>query len=79
MTPQQLFSQGFGEHAGKLKEMVKTSEFRTAVAFAMSQMAWQGNSREQLDGARKFVETLVSLGETGEPLPPFPDKQLRTL
>ena len=62
-----------------LTEAMNSSAARTAMVFAFSQLAEEGASKEQLDGARRYRDLLINLAEPKPKPVEFPEKKLQTL
>lgn len=63
----------------QLLEVLNSSMARSAMVYAMSQLAEDGASAEMLFGAKRFRELLINLPEPQPQPTTFPKKELKTL
>lgn len=68
----------FSPDAKALRAIVETPAFHVGVAFALAQMATNGATKDEMQGADVFVQILCNIGEKTEPMPKFPVKTLAT-
>jgi len=76
-SPKALFIQAHADAAKELSRMSKERPMRLGVMFALSQMVADNATKEQLDGAKEFATTLMTLGDPIDAPPSFPDKSLK--
>lgn len=62
--------------AEELHTHAQTRWFALSLGAALSEMAKQGATVEELGGASRFINIFVNLGEKSEPPLKFPDKRL---
>jgi hypothetical protein len=80
ISPKALFLQAHKDKAEELSKIVLDTTLRHATVFALAEMANErGVTQEQLDGAKRFVDILINLGEPPQKQPEFPDRTLKTI
>jgi len=78
-SPKSLFQQIHKEAAANMSVTAADRSLRLAVAFTLSQMAYDGATQEQLAGAKRFSDILMNIGEPDTKPTPFPVKELKQL
>jgi len=78
-SPRSLFQQVHKEAAADLSNVAQGRTLRLAAVFAMAELTTENASKENLDGARRFSQILMTLGDPIEKPAPYPDKQLKHL
>ena len=78
-SPKALFILSHKDSATTLSQIVQDRPLRLAVVFAMSQLVFNGATKEQLDGAKLFATALMTLGDPIQPVPTFPSKEIKHL
>lgn len=77
--PKALYLQVHSDIAAKMAELSQDRVLRVTTQFAFTQMAWEGATKEQLDGARRYAQILMEMGNKAEPIAKFPEKNLTEL
>lgn len=76
ISPKQDFQNFQGVLVDDARKQTAQAWFLVSANFALAQLAWNGASSDELNGARKFLTILVNIGEPPVELPVFPKKQL---
>ena len=79
IAPKELFVKGHQDFAEAMTQFAGHPAVRHALVFSFAEMTLEGATEEQLAGAKRFAQILINMGEVAEPLPPFPDKSLKTI
>jgi hypothetical protein len=77
--PKDNFHKFHGAAAEELRRAVHQPSFQTGISFALAEMGTRDVSKEQMEGASLFIETLLSIGEKNEAPRKFPEKRLEVL
>ena len=64
--------------ADKIRAEVEQPYFQNAISFALAEFATTGVTGEQMDGAKKFIGVLLSIGDKAVDAPKFPKKRLES-
>lgn len=78
-TPKHLYQQVHSEVSAKMAELSQDRVLRITTTFAYAQMAYEGVTKEQLDGAKRYAQILMTMGDPPQKQATFPEKGLTTL
>lgn len=76
--PRLLFQQIHKDAAEALAALSKDRPLRVAIPFAIAEMVFMNAPKEQLDGAKRFAQILMTLGDKPDSPTPYPDKSLKS-
>lgn len=75
-SPKSLFQQAHKDVSEALSILSRDRTLRLATTFAIAEMASTGATREQMDGALRYSNILMNLGEPIEKAVTYPVKQV---